>query len=179
MSTMSNTRRIAVTAAWSAAFLSPRPIQRAQESAAASVMRTSSRPRLWSMEGGSAARRFAERARVHFFPVAQGIRPAVEADAARGLGIRVDVLDVGAAARAVGVVELLVHDQRAGGAGELHAAHRAPPEHRLHDRVGLLVLDLVELEVAELPVEFAQNLFPALVVHDAPVGWLTCVRSRL
>ena len=40
--------RIASTAAWSAAFLSPRPTQRAAASAAASVTRTSSRARLRS-----------------------------------------------------------------------------------------------------------------------------------
>jgi len=41
-------RRIRSTAAWSAAFLSPRPIQRAAPIAAASVTRTSSRARLRS-----------------------------------------------------------------------------------------------------------------------------------
>src|SRR6185295_11804361 len=168
MSTMSKTRRIAVTAAWSAAFLSPRPIHRAQESAAASVMRTSSRPMLWSMGERSAARRFAEHARVHFFPVVQGVGPPVKPNPAGGLGVGVDVLHEGAAGRAVGVVELLVHHERAGGAGQLHPAHRAPPDHRLDHGVGFLVLGLVEFEVAELLVELAQDLFPALVVHLDP-----------
>src|SRR5690349_19024034 len=48
MWTVSSTARIASTAAWSAAILSPRPIQAALASAAASVTRTSSRARLRS-----------------------------------------------------------------------------------------------------------------------------------
>src|SRR5919109_841107 len=48
MATVSRTARMASTAAWSAAFLSPRPIQRPHPSAAASVTRTSSRARLRS-----------------------------------------------------------------------------------------------------------------------------------
>src|SRR5688572_1339063 len=48
MGTVSRSRRIASTAAWSAASLSPRPTQRAAASAAASVTRTSSRARLRS-----------------------------------------------------------------------------------------------------------------------------------
>ena len=46
--TESRTKRIASTAAWSAAILSPRPTQRAEASAAASVTRTSSSARLRS-----------------------------------------------------------------------------------------------------------------------------------
>ncbi len=46
--TVSSRRRIASTAAWSAASLSPRPVQRAAASAAASVTRTSSSARLRS-----------------------------------------------------------------------------------------------------------------------------------
>ena len=46
--TESRTKRIASTAAWSAAILSPRPTQRAAASAAASVTRTSSSARLRS-----------------------------------------------------------------------------------------------------------------------------------
>src|SRR5262249_1667154 len=91
-STLSNAFRIAVTAAWSAAFLSPRPIQRAQASAASSVMRTNSRPTCRSMSllpGGD-----AELARVHLFPVVQGGAPAEQPDAAGRLGLRIDVLDV-------------------------------------------------------------------------------------
>src|SRR5436305_4760642 len=42
METLSRTKRIASTAAWSASSLSPRPIQRAAAIAAASVTRTSS-----------------------------------------------------------------------------------------------------------------------------------------
>src|SRR5215210_6560409 len=48
MRTVSRSRRMASTAAWSAASLSPRPIQRAEASAAASVTRTSSSARLRS-----------------------------------------------------------------------------------------------------------------------------------
>src|SRR5256714_7292530 len=48
MTTVSSIARIASTAAWSAAFLSPRPIQRPAPMAAASVTRTSSRARLRS-----------------------------------------------------------------------------------------------------------------------------------
>src|SRR5205823_2958975 len=48
MLTVSSSIRIASTAAWSAAFLSPRPIQRAEASAAYSVVRTSSSARLRS-----------------------------------------------------------------------------------------------------------------------------------
>src|SRR5579883_3012271 len=51
MSTLFSVNRIAVTAAWSAAFLSPRPIQRAAASAAASVTRASSNARLRSRVG--------------------------------------------------------------------------------------------------------------------------------
>src|ERR671919_369361 len=46
--TVSSIARMASTAAWSAEFLSPRPIQRPQPSAAASVTRTSSRARFRS-----------------------------------------------------------------------------------------------------------------------------------
>src|ERR687886_549660 len=46
--TVSSIRRIPSTAAWSAWFLSPRPIQRAAAIAAASVTRTSSSARLRS-----------------------------------------------------------------------------------------------------------------------------------
>src|SRR5919106_3661860 len=48
MATVSSIARIASTAAWSAAFLSPRPIQRPHPSAAASVTRTSSSARFRS-----------------------------------------------------------------------------------------------------------------------------------
>src|SRR5918995_5324178 len=48
MATVSSIARMASTAAWSAASLSPRPIHRAQPSAAASVTRTSSSARLRS-----------------------------------------------------------------------------------------------------------------------------------
>src|SRR5436190_22166601 len=48
MRTVSSTRRIASTAAWSADSFSPMPTQRAAASAAASVTRTSSRARLRS-----------------------------------------------------------------------------------------------------------------------------------
>src|SRR5215218_215903 len=48
MWTVSRTRRMASTAAWSAASLSPMPTRRAAASAAASVTRTSSRARLRS-----------------------------------------------------------------------------------------------------------------------------------
>src|SRR5918999_1639178 len=48
MATVSSIRRMASTAAWSAASLSPRPIQRPAASAAASVTRTTSRARLRS-----------------------------------------------------------------------------------------------------------------------------------
>src|SRR5918999_4742263 len=48
MATVSSIRRMASTAAWSAASLSPRPIQRPAASAAASVTRTSSSARLRS-----------------------------------------------------------------------------------------------------------------------------------
>src|ERR687898_1142795 len=48
MATVPSIARIASTAAWSAASLSPRPIQRAQPRAAASVTRTSSSARLRS-----------------------------------------------------------------------------------------------------------------------------------
>jgi len=48
MATVSKARRMASTAAPSAAFLSPRPIQREAASAAASVTRTSSSARLRS-----------------------------------------------------------------------------------------------------------------------------------
>src|ERR1700704_69480 len=57
MATESRTLRIASTAAWSAPILSPRPTIRAAASAAASVVRTSSRARLrsgpdvWGMPG--------------------------------------------------------------------------------------------------------------------------------
>src|SRR5689334_13893457 len=45
-------RRIASTAAWSAAFSSPRPMRREAASAAASVTRTTSSARLRSIFGG-------------------------------------------------------------------------------------------------------------------------------
>src|ERR671932_843081 len=48
IATESSIRRIASTAAWSAAFLSPRPTQRAAAIAAASVTRTSSSARFRS-----------------------------------------------------------------------------------------------------------------------------------
>ncbi len=48
MTTVSSIARIASTAAWSAAFLSPRPIQRPAPMAAASVTRTSSSARFRS-----------------------------------------------------------------------------------------------------------------------------------
>ena len=48
MSIASNARRIASTATWSASLRSPRPIRRADASAAASVMRTTSSARLRS-----------------------------------------------------------------------------------------------------------------------------------
>src|SRR5687768_1845128 len=48
ISTVSSIRRIASTAAWSASFFRPRPIQRADAIAAASVTRTSSNARLRS-----------------------------------------------------------------------------------------------------------------------------------
>src|SRR5581483_3954567 len=48
ITTVSSIARMASTAAWSAAFLSPRPIQRPAPMAAASVTRTSSRARLRS-----------------------------------------------------------------------------------------------------------------------------------
>jgi hypothetical protein len=51
MSMWSNERRMASTATWSASFLSPRPISRAEDSAAASVIRTNSRARLRSSMG--------------------------------------------------------------------------------------------------------------------------------
>src|SRR2546423_2398331 len=51
ITTVSSIARIASTAAWSAASLSPRPIHRAAPIAAASVTRTSSRARFRS--GGS------------------------------------------------------------------------------------------------------------------------------
>src|SRR5688500_3780026 len=56
MATVSSMRRIASTAAWSAASLSPRPIQRPAPSAAASVTRTSSSARLRSGAALVAAR---------------------------------------------------------------------------------------------------------------------------
>src|SRR5579885_59482 len=51
MTTVSSIARIASTAAWSAAFLSPRPIQRPAPIAAASVTRTSSSARLRAGRG--------------------------------------------------------------------------------------------------------------------------------
>jgi hypothetical protein len=48
MGTVSSIRRIASTAAWSASSFAPFPTQRAAESAAASVTRTSSRARFRS-----------------------------------------------------------------------------------------------------------------------------------
>src|SRR5687767_13494656 len=163
-STLSNARRIAVTAAWSAPWASPRPMNRADASAAASVTRTRSSPtwrsielpRLLARQGGG----------VDLFPVVLGLDPAEEPDAAGRLGLGVDVLDVGAAARAVGVVHLLVHDERLGGADQLHSPLRGEPRDRLGNGVRLLVFGLVEFEVPEVLVEAAKHLFPALVVHD-------------
>src|SRR4051812_8668862 len=91
---VSSTARMASTAAWSAAILSPRPIQAALASAAASVTRTSSRARLRSgrwvltgfMEASDGAGRLAlelglalahERAGEHQQRARQGDEPAV------------------------------------------------------------------------------------------------------
>jgi hypothetical protein len=52
MSMVSKARRMASTATWSASMRSPRPMRRADASAAASVMRTTSRARLRSFIGG-------------------------------------------------------------------------------------------------------------------------------
>src|SRR2546430_1399976 len=49
MASASKARRIASTAAWSASFLLPRPISRAQEIAAISVTRTTSSARFLSI----------------------------------------------------------------------------------------------------------------------------------
>src|SRR5688572_7152684 len=126
MSTLSNAFRMAVTAAWSAAFLSPRPIHRELARAAASVMRTRSSPTCRSIPN-SARARDPELGRVHFLPVVRGLHPPVEPDATRGLGLGVDVFHVRPAADPVGEVRLLVHDERTGGAGELHLALRTRP----------------------------------------------------
>src|SRR5215469_794369 len=54
MARLLSARRMASTAAWSAAFSSPRPMSRDAESAAASVTRTASRARLRSIAALSA-----------------------------------------------------------------------------------------------------------------------------
>src|SRR5439155_4814306 len=70
----------------------------------------------------------AELGRVDLFPIRESFLPAEESNPARGLGLRVDVLDVGAAPDAAGEVGLLVHDEGAGRAGELHLSLRAGPD---------------------------------------------------
>src|SRR5437868_9148358 len=67
MTTVSSMARIASTAAWSAAILSPRPIQRPAPIAAASVTRTSSSARLRS--GVLTAERLHPFGRFHAYQV--------------------------------------------------------------------------------------------------------------
>src|SRR3954453_5917092 len=57
ISTESSAKRMALTAAWSAAILSPLPIQRAEDRAAASVTRTSSKARFRSRLAGTSPER--------------------------------------------------------------------------------------------------------------------------
>src|SRR5512132_3731388 len=141
-------------------------MKRAQASAAASVTRTRSSP-TWRSTA-LAGLRPRQGGGVDLLPVVHRIGPLVQADTTGGFGVGVDVLDVGAAAGSIGVVHLLVDDERARRADQLHAALGALPDDRLGDGMRLLVLGFVEFEVPEVLVEAAEHLFPALVVHERP-----------
>src|ERR671935_2549847 len=163
MATVSSIRRMASTAAWSAAFLSPRPTQRAAAIAAASVTRTSSSARLrsgacaltrgilWSHPLGRFHADQVERTRDH------RLRRAAQAEPER-LGVALQ--------HAVLVVEAMEVVGCADGVGRQRV--RAAPLRRLGDDAGKFGQPLHELALLarERPRGRPPNLGLARVPED-------------